>query len=126
MDLIDGSSLIFRRKSFTALRVLRPVKNKAKAANPYGVAGLGGKVSPEVVSKRMDAARALGANPKSDPAFFASLPLDTQQALETGVKTPSYKRGIETATRIAMERMEKDLNFIASKNRTSPTFSTTE
>jgi len=99
---------------------------KAKAANPYGVAGLGGKVPPEVTRKMMDAAKQLGANPKSDPAFFASLDKDTQQALKTGVETASYKRGIETATRIANERMMQELDFMASRNRTSPTFSTTE
>ena len=98
----------------------------ARAANPYGAAGLGGTVSPEVTSKRMDAARALGANPKSDPAFFASLPKNVQDALGTKVGSPSYSRGIEEATRIATERMIKDLNFISSLNRRSPTFSTTE
>ena len=86
----------------------------ARAANPYGAAGLGGTVTPEVTNKIMSSYRALAANPKSDPAFFASLPLDTQNALKTGVGTPSYNRGLQTANRIAMEKMQQDLDFIAS------------
>jgi hypothetical protein len=98
----------------------------AKARNPYGVAGLGGKVTPEVTRKMMDAAKSLGANPKSDPAFFASLDRDTQMALNTKVGSPSYNRGIQEASKIANQRMMQELDFIASRNRTSPTFSTTE
>ena len=98
----------------------------AKARNPYGVAGLGGKVTPEVTRKMMDAAKSLGANPKSDPAFFASLDEKTRLALNTKVGSPSYNRGIQEASKIANERMMQELDFIASRNRTSPTFSTTE
>jgi len=99
---------------------------EARARNPYGAASLGGKVSPEVTRKMMDSAKALGANPKSDPAFFASLPKPVQDALGTKVGSPSYNRGIQEASRIARENMMQELNFIGSYNRASPTFSTTE
>jgi hypothetical protein len=99
---------------------------EARARNPYGAAGLGGTVTPEVTRKMMDATKALGANPKSDPAFFASLPKNVQDALGTKVGSPSYNRGIEESIRIANEKMMKELNFISSLNRRSPTFSTTE
>jgi hypothetical protein len=99
---------------------------RARAANPYGAASLGGRVSPEVTRKMMDSAKALGANPKSDPAFFASLPKPVQDALGTKVGSPSYNRGIQEASRIARENMMQELNFIGSFNRASPTFSATE
>ena len=99
---------------------------KAKARNPYGVAGLGGTVTPNVTEKIMNSYRALASNPKSDPAFFASLDEKTRMALNTKVGSASYNRGMEEVARIANEKMERDLDFIASRNRKSPTFSTTE
>lgn len=83
-------------------------------------AGYGGVVTPEVTRKMMDAAKALAANPKSDPTFFASLSPEVQQALKTPVGSPSYNRGLAEAKKAAESQMMQELQFIGSLNRKSP------
>ena len=83
-------------------------------------AGYGGGVTPEVTRKVREQYKALAANPKSDPAFFASLPKDTRNALETAVGSPSYIRGLQTAAQYANSEMDRELQIIGSYNRKSP------
>ena len=49
-------------------------------------------------------------NPKSNPAFFASLSDDAQKALNTKVGSPSYNRGLAEARRVANEQFTTDIN----------------
>jgi hypothetical protein len=83
-------------------------------------AGYGGVVTPEVTRKMIDTAKALAANPKSDPTFFASLSPEVQQALKTPVGSPSYNRGLAEAKKAAESQMMQELQFIGSLNRKSP------
>jgi hypothetical protein len=81
--------------------------------------GLGGTVTPEVTRKMMEQYEALASNPKADPAFFASLTPEVQQALKTPVGSPSYNRGLIEAKKAADEQMMRKLQFIGSLNRKS-------
>jgi hypothetical protein len=85
---------------------------RARAANPPGSGGgmSLGSINPKDYFALKDKYAALGQNPKSDPAFFASLDKDTRDALNTPVGSPSYQRGIEAVQGIAKNHMARDIN----------------
>ena len=89
----------------------------AAQAKYYGAKGSGlgagltaGSIGAKDYFALKDKYAALGQNPKSDPAFFASLDKDTRDALNTPVGSPSYQRGIEAVQGIAKNHMARDIN----------------
>ena len=89
-------------------------KNDAYARYLAGGKGTGGANYGPVTGtdylKLKDQYANYALNPKSNPAFFASLSDDAQKALNTKVGSPSYNRGLAEARKVANTQFTTDIN----------------
>jgi len=69
-----------------------------------------GSIGSESLFKRMDKYNELASNPKADPAFFASLPKDVQDALKASPDTASHQRGLDAVKNITQQRLQNDIS----------------
>ena len=69
-----------------------------------------GSIGSESLFKRMDKYNELASNPKADPAFFASLPKDVQDAFKASPGTASYQRGLDAVKNITQQRLQNDIS----------------
>ena len=82
----------------------------AKGAGIGGAGIAAGSVGAKDYFALKDKYNNLAINPKSDPAFYASLPKEVQDALKASPGTPSYQRGLDAVKQITAKMMAQDIN----------------
>ena len=88
---------------------------QAKYYGAKGVGGGAGGISAGTIGAKdywalKDKYTVLSSNPKSDPAFYATLPKKVQDALKATPGTDSYQRGLEAVKQITDKMMAQDIN----------------
>ena len=84
----------------------------ARAKNPPGSGGMtAGTIPFKDLMSLKDKYATLTQNPKSDPVFFANLPKEVRNALNTSVDSPSYLRGLEAVKAITAKQFNQDIQM---------------